>query len=238
MKWIAALIGYFIYRFPGAVLGFVLGSLLDQAGSSNSRFRPPGVGLSKSSFELKLLALAAVVIKADGTILKEELRYVRNYFIGQYGTQRAQEIFQTFNEEIKKESQSVAALGMDFVRGTVYATRVQILHFLFGIALSDGSISETEEIKLREIATAMRLRSQDFNRIKAMFVKQTDQAFKILEVSPKATNEEIKKAYRALVKKYHPDRIKTEDEALLKGAQQKFIQIQEAYEAIKKEKGF
>ena len=238
MKWIAALIGYFIYRFPGAVLGFVLGSLLDQAGSSNSRFRPPGVGLSKSSFELKLLALAAVVIKADGTILKEELRYVRNYFIGQYGAQRAQEIFQTFNEEIKKESQSVAVLGMDFVHGTVYATRVQILHFLFGIALSDGNISETEEIKLREIATAMRLRSQDFNRIKAMFVKQTDQAFKILEVSPKATNEEIKKAYRALVKKYHPDRIKTEDEALLNGAQQKFIQIQEAYEAIKKEKGF
>ena len=238
MKWIAALIGYFIYRFPGAVLGFVIGSLLDQASRSNLRFRPPGQGLSKSSFELKLLALAAVVIKADGTILKEELRYVRNYFIGQYGTQRAQEIFQTFNEEIKKESQSVAGLGMDFVRGTVYATRVQILHFLFGIALSDGNISETEEIKLREIATAMRLRSKDFNRIKAMFVKQTDQAFKILEVSPKATNEEIKKAYRALVKKYHPDRIKTEDEALLKGAQQKFIQIQEAYEAIKKKKGF
>jgi DnaJ like chaperone protein len=84
----------------------------------------------------------------------------------------------------------------------------------------------------------MRLRSQDFNRIKAMFVKETGQAFKILEVSPKATKEEIKKAYRDLVKKYHPDRIKTEDEALLKGAQQKFIQIQEAYEAIKKEKGF
>lgn len=234
----AALIGYLIYRFPGAVLGFVIGSLLDQASRSNPRFRPPGQGLSKSSFELKLLALAAVVIKADGTILKEELRYVRNYFIGQYGTQRAQEIFQTFNEEIKKESQSVAGLGMDFVRGTVYATRVQILHFLFGIALADGNMSESEEAKLREISSAMRLRSQDFNRIKAMFVKETGQAFKILEVSPKATNEEIKKAYRALVKKYHPDRIKTEDEALLKGAQQKFIQIQEAYEAIKKEKGF
>lgn len=234
----AALIGYLIYRFPGAVLGFVIGSLLDQASRSNPRFRSPGQGLSKSSFELKLLALAAVVIKADGTILKEELRYVRNYFIGQYGTQRAQEIFQTFNEEIKKESQSVAGLGMDFVRGTVYATRVQILHFLFGIAFADRNMSESEEAKLREIASAMRLRSQDFNRIKAMFVKETGQAFKILEVSPKATNEEIKKAYRALVKKYHPDRIKTEDEALLKGAQQKFIQIQEAYEAIKKEKGF
>ena len=234
----AALIGYLIYRFPGAVLGFVIGSLLDQASRSNPRFRPQGQGLSKSSFELKLLALAAVVIKADGTILKEELRYVRNYFIGQYGTQRAQEIFQTFNQEIKKESQSVAGLGMDFVRGTVYATRVQILHFLFGIALADGNMSESEEAKLREIASAMRLRFQDFNRIKAMFVKETGQAFKILEVSPKATNEEIKKAYRALVKKYHPDRIKTEDEALLKGAQQKFIQIQEAYEAIKKEKGF
>ena len=238
MKWIGALLGYFIYRFPGAMLGFVLGSLFDQANTSTARFRTSRSPLSKSSFELKLLSLAAIVIKADGKVLKEELHYVRTYFIGQYGELRSQEIFKVFNQEIKKESQSLSELTKVFVKGAVYETRLQILHFLFGIANSDGDVSESEIQKLKAIATALRLRNQDFESIKAMFVKDTHQAYTILELSPEATEEQIKKAYRTKVKKYHPDRIKTEDEALLKGAQQKFIQIQEAYEVIKKEKGF
>ena len=91
---------------------------------------------------------------------------------------------------------------------------------------------------MKQIAAALRLRSQDFSSIKAMFIKETDQAYKILEIPSDATDSQIKKAYRDKVKKYHPDRIKTEDEALKKGAQQKFIQIQEAYEALKKKRGF
>ena len=57
-------------------------------------------------------------------------------------------------------------------------------------------------------------------------------------LEPQATVDEIKKAYRSQAKKYHPDRIQTQDEALLKGAQQKFLQIQEAYETLKKQRGF
>lgn len=238
MKWMGALLGYFLYRFPGAMLGFVLGSLFDQANSTTTSFRASRSTLSKSSFELKLLSLAAIVIKADGKVLTEELRYVRNYFIGQYGELRSQEIFKVFNQEIKKESQNLSELTEIFVRGAVYETRLQILHFLFGIANSDGNVSGSEIQKLKDIATALRLRNQDFESIKAMFVKDTNQAYTILEISPEATDEQIKKAYRTKVKKYHPDRIKTEDEALLKGAQQKFIQIQQAYELVKKERGF
>lgn len=238
MKWIIALVGYMFYRFPGALLGFFLGSLLEQVSIQSQTFRPPGRSLDKGSFELKLLSLAAVVIKADGAIRDEELRYVRNYFIGQYGADRAQEIFQIFNREIKKETQSVQDVAAVFARGTVYATRLQILHFLFGIANADGQVSPSELDKLKQIATALRLRFQDFDSIKAMFIKETDQAYKILELSPDASDNQIKKAYREKVKKYHPDRIKTQDEALRKGAQQKFIQIQEAYEALKKKRGF
>ena len=102
------------------------------------------------------------------------------------------------------------------------------LHFLFGIALADGNMSESEEAKLREIASAMRLRSQDFNRIKAMFVKETGQAFKILEVSPKATNEEIKKAYKKKALQWHPDRNREKP----KLAESKFKDINEAYETL------
>ena len=238
MKWIAALVGYMFYRFPGALMGFFLGSLLEQTSFQAEILRRPGSSLDKGSFELKLLSLAALVIKADGAIRSEELRYVRNYFIGQYGADRASEIFQIFNQEIKKETQSLSELAMTLARATVYPTRVQILHFLFGIAQADGIISESEFEILKQIAAALRLRSQDFSSIKAMFIKETDQAYKILEIPSDATDSQIKKAYRDKVKKYHPDRIKTEDEALKKGAQQKFIQIQEAYEALKKKRGF
>jgi len=77
----------------------------------------------------------------------------------------------------------------------------------------------------------------DFESIKAMFVKSADNAFKILEITTSATDAEVKKAYRTMAKKYHPDKLQTDDVALKKGAQEKFQQVQAAYEAIQKERG-
>ena len=70
-----------------------------------------------------------------------------------------------------------------------------------------------------------------------MFIKSADTAYKILEIEKSATNEELKKAYRTMAKKYHPDRVNTENEAIKKGAEEKFKQVQKAYEDIQKERG-
>ena len=67
--------------------------------------------------------------------------------------------------------------------------------------------------------------------------KYTESAYRILEISPSATSTEIKKAYREMAKKYHPDKLKSKDPALIKGAQEKFQEVQKAYEAIQKERG-
>jgi DnaJ like chaperone protein len=173
-----------------------------------------------------------LIIKADGRVEKKELDFVRNFFIGQYGKERSDYIFKTFNTEIKKETQRLNQLTRVFVQQTPYETRLQILHFLFGIANADGHVSDMEVQKLSEVASGMRLRLPDFESIKAMFVKNTDNAYKILEVAADASQDQIKNAYRKMVKKYHPDKLRGQDPAMIKGAEEKFSEVQKAYETL------
>ena len=112
-----------------------------------------------------------------------------------------------------------------------------MLHFLFGIAQADGTISNPEIQKIREIAGYLRVPLNEFDSIKAMFVKSANNSYKILDVPKSATDAEVKKAYREMAKKYHPDRVNTQDEAIKKGAEEKFKQVQTAYETIQKERG-
>ena len=132
--------------------------------------------------------------------------------------------------------QSISSLASFFVRHTGYSTRLQILHFLFGVAHADGHESQAQLGKISQIANAFRLFASDFESIKAMFVKATDNAYKILEIEPTATDDEVKKAYRKMAKKYHPDKLQSQDPAMVKGAQEKFQEVQRAYESIQKER--
>lgn len=240
IKWITAILGYTYFRFGGAILGYFIGSMLEQLFRQEKRNPFASVQFQRmqtDQVQLNLLALAAIVIKADGKVDERELRFVRNYFIANYGADYASSIFTKFNTEVKKEQQNLHQLTALFVKGARYETRLQILHFLFGIANADGHIAEVEVQKIRQIATALQLRAMDFESIKAMFVKSADNAYKILEISPNATDAEVKKAYRSMAKKYHPDKLQTDDAALKKGAQEKFQQVQAAYESIQKERG-
>lgn len=238
IKWIAAFLGYSFFRFPGALLGFIVGGVVERFFNSSSSWSEVGSQRSTTAaLQLNLLALAATVIKADGTVKQQELQFVRNFFITNYGTQMASTIFEKFNEEVKKERQNIPELTQIFNQRAPYETRLQILHFLFGVANADGSISQTELSKVEQIAAALGIRPSDMESIKAMFVKATDSAYKILEISSSATDAEVKKAYRTMAKKYHPDKLQSKDPALIRGAQEKFQKVQEAYEAIQKERG-
>jgi DnaJ like chaperone protein len=238
IKWIAAFFGFFLFRFPGAVLGFFIGGMIDQLyGGSTSFFQTRVSNSHTGNFQLNLLALSAMVIKADGQVKAQELQFVRNFFIANYGRVEASILFETFNEQVKKQVQNINTLTQIFVSRTAYETRLQVLHFLFGVANADGSISQTELDKIQQIAGALGIRVADFESIKAMFMKATDSAYKILEITPEATAAEIKKAYRKMAKKYHPDKLQSKDPALVKGAEEKFQEVQKAYEAIQQEKG-
>lgn len=242
IKWFAAILGYSLFRFPGAILGFLVGSFVDnlsgKGGGPQTIFQDmTRQRVSPADFELNLLSLCSIVIKADGKVSQSEMDYVRQYFVGTYGKERANAIFRTFNEINKKHEISAQRICTYLNQRTRYEVRLQLLHFLFGIAQADGLASNPEIEKIREIAGYLRVAVRDFESIKAMFVKSADNAYKILEIDKTATDSEVKKAYRAMAKKYHPDRVNTENEAIKKGAEEKFKEVQIAYEQIQKERG-
>lgn len=243
IRWIAAILGYTFFRFPGAILGFLLGSLLDnltskKGGSFQQVFQQQRETVSPADFELNLLSLASLVIKADGTVNQSELDYVRKYFVQAYGTERANATFRVFNEVIKKRQVSAQNISNLLRSRTRYESRLQILHFLFSIANADGHVTEPEVQEINRISGYLGVQYRDFESIKAMFFKNPDSAYKILEIERTATDSEVKAAYRTMAKKYHPDKLQHMDEAYQKGAEEKFRKVREAYEQLQKERGF
>ena len=227
-KLLFALIGYTFFKLPGAFVGFFIGSFLS----------PKVQKISSKDFEINLLALASLVIKADGKVTQNELDFVRRYFVSAYGKNRANEVFKIFNQNVKNKGISVSKISRLFNLALNYESRLQVIHFLFGIAKADGNISELEIKKLLEFSNLFKLSYADFLSIKAMFIQETDNAYKILELNKTATNDQIKKSYRELAKKHHPDKVQHLGDAYVKAAQDKFQQIQKAYQNIKNERGF
>lgn len=244
-KWLGAGIGFTFGGPIGAVIGFAAGSVVDrytkedferdrQTFQQEYSNRPSNT--QSGDFEISLLVLASIVIKADGKIDDRELNFVRTQFVGMYGKDRANNAFKLFKGIIKKEV-SARQVCMQIRQHMPHSSRLQLIHFLFGIAKADQHVSNSEVDEIRKIAGYLYINQHDFESIKAMFYSSTDNAYKVLEITKSATDDEVKKAYRRMAKKHHPDKLQGLGEEHLKGAQEKFQNIQSAYESIKKERG-
>ena len=230
-KWFLGLFGFFIYRIPGFFVGFFIGSLVDNGG-----IRRVNSNVIKE-FEINLLSLTSILIKSDGKISSSELQFVRNYFISIYGSDKANLLFKRFNNEVDKSKISAEKICFFYRSRTTYETRLQIINLLFNVAKSDGNVSNYELEKLLEFSNLMKISRVDFESLKAMFIKSTNSDYKILEVDKSCTDSELKKAYRDLAKKHHPDKVQHLGEAYIKSAKEKFSRIQAAYENVKKQRG-
>ena len=231
-KWIGASIGWAFLGPIGGILGLVLGSMFDplsKKGSSsyNARTR-------SGDFEISLLVLSAIVIKADGIKDKRELDYVRNHFIRMYGRTRANNAFKLFKKLNNLSKIPTRKVCFQIKSMMDHPSRLQLLHFLFGVAKADGIVLDSEVLVINKIATYLGINNSDFESIKAMFYEDIDSAYRILEINSAASNQEIKNAYRRMAKKYHPDKVAHLGSEHQKGAEEKFKKVQEAHILIKK----
>ena len=244
-KWLGAGIGFTFGGPIGAILGFVAATVVDKFTNEDfvkeqqnhqKDFQQKRAQTLSGDFEISLLILASVVIKADGKVDERELNFVRSQFVGMYGKDRANKAFQLFKGMMKKQVSS-RQVCIQIRQHMPHSSRLQLIHFLFGIAKADEYVSDIEVDEIRKIAGYLYVNQYDFESIKAMFYKSSDSAYKILEVETSVTDSELKTAYRKMVKKYHPDKLIGLGDEHLKGAKEKFQRIQEAYEAIKNERG-
>lgn len=248
-KYLGASLGWSFGGPIGAIIGFVLGTVVDGLSEgdlkregtyripNSSRTRRTRVNRTQSGdFEMSLLILSAVVIKADGKIDKRELSYVRNHFTQMYGATRANHAFKLFGGIIKNNNISTRQVCLQVQQQMTHASRLQLLHYLFNIAKADGFVSEPEVKMIHKIAGYLNISNYDFESIKAMFYSGIKNAYKVLEIHKSTTNTEVKRAYRRLVKKHHPDKLQHLGKEHMKGAEEKFRHIQKAYEDIKKER--
>jgi DnaJ like chaperone protein len=252
-KWIGASLGWSFGGPIGAIIGLALGSFVDAIsnGTSNPllgesqkrsrqtyRTRPQQRPQTQSGdFEVSLLILASIVIKADGQQDQRELDFVRQQFTSMYGKARANKAFKLF-KNIKKQEISTRQVCLQIRQMMDHPSRLQLLHFLFGIAKADTMVTENEVRQIYTISGYLGISSKDFESIKAMFYNSAENAYKILEINKTASVDDIKAAYRKMAKKYHPDKVAHLGPEHQKGAEEKFRQVQEAYEQLQKERGF
>ena len=231
-KWIGGGLGWAFGGPIGAILGFSLGSLFDSAKIETSVYQ----GTARGDFAMSLLVLSAAVMKADGKVVRSELDYVKNFFLQQFGLVETERLILMLREILKQEI-NVREVSIQIGQYMDYPSRLQMLHFLFGVASADGQYDASEVRVIEEIAGYMGINNSDFASIRAMFVKNINSAYDILEITPDATNEEVKKAYRRLAIEYHPDKVAHLGEDIRKSATEKFQTLSAAYEEIKKQRG-
>ena len=207
LKWITGFLGFVISGPIGAIIGAAMGYMLEdfgkkvadnqlnggQTGSGGQRYSRQ----AHNEFSISLVVLMAAVMKADGKVLKSELDYAKAQMVKLFGMEIASEAILILRDILKQEI-PVADVSRQISSNMDYASRIQLLHLLFGVSAADGRVDDDEVRVIKLIARYMNVSDADYMSISSMFITDNLAPYKILEVGTKASDDDIKKAYRKM----------------------------------------
>ncbi|MBO6187169.1 MAG: DnaJ domain-containing protein [Prevotella sp.] len=262
-KWIGGFLGFMSGGPIGALAGIILGGLFDtmldsvntpetqgtfdgQSGFESQTYsRQQARQGQRNSFLFSMLVLASYVIKADGRVMHSEMELVRNVLrqnFGEAARQQGNEILNRLFDEQKRVGasrfrQTVIECCQQMARDMDYSHRLQLLNFLVLIAQADGRVDSAEVTAMKECAQWMQMSVDEVDSMLGLGKDDLDSAYRVLGVSPNATDDELKKAYRRLALEHHPDKVAALGDDVRKAAERKFQEINAAKERIWKARG-
>lgn len=260
-KWAIGIFGAYVGGIPGGLIGYWIGSRIDKK-MSKADINTLEAESSLKDTDVSLVLLIAAVIKADASVRQSELNAVKTFLANNYNEEDGQKILNLLRDLVKPTTTIDLEPACDTIREhTDYTTRYHMMDVLFRLALADGEFDGTENKTLQTIARHLRITQNDYT---SMFYRHTrgwsgssqrqqssgyssssghtsartvTDPYKVLGVESTATDEEVKKAYRRMAMRYHPDKVEGLGEEMKKNATEQFRAINEAYETIKKERG-
>jgi len=237
-RWLWGGLGWAMFGPVGGIMGYALGSMSENAKGFHSNYQGYSgeMPTQAGDFGATMLILFAAVMKADNELKKSELEYVKKFFIQQFNFNYAQDRMRLFREIIKQDL-PLRDVCLQIKRHMDHPSRLQMIHILFGLSQADGHVHPMEVKVIHTIASHMGISGNDFESIQAMFYRDSTVAYKILEINPDATDLEVKKAYRKMASKFHPDKVHHLGEEFQNMAEEKFKSLNDAYHQIKKERG-
>ncbi len=202
-----------------------------------------------------LIALMAKVAKADGHVCELEAELLSHTFTDiSSHFENSQEIREELKNIYKKETKSfdnTIDIANNYLKLTKrdYVKRLKVMEYLLNLAFIDSDFSQTERMITEDIANALEIKPNDFQRLILQFeqfyaqhknnkVNNLQNAYKVLDATDNDDMSTIKKKYRTLVKENHPDIITGQGakQSIIDEATRKLQEINEAYELIKKDK--
>ena len=263
-KWIGGVLGFITAGPLGALAGYALGSLFEHGLDAVNRDgdhhynnaydaysgRQQSYEGERNSFMFSLLVLSSYIINADGKIMHSEMELVRRFLrqnFGEAAKQQGEEILLKLFEQQKQmgmqQYRSVIQDSCHQIRANMmYEQRLQLLNFLVMIAQADGVVNSQEIQALKEMAIHMGLSAEDVDQMLnlesgASSAGSLDDAYRVLGISPDASNDEVKAAYRKMALKHHPDKVAALGEDVRRAAEKKFQEINDAKDRIYKARG-
>ena len=223
----------------GAIIGYSLAGFTGQStgGYSTNYQYTKYPKTQPGDFMISLLVLFGAVMKADKQMLRSELDYVKVFLSKQFSQDQVKNFMVLFKDIIKQDY-PLRDVCRQIVKSMDHPSRLELIHILFELSQADGQI-HAEEIKvIHTISQYLNINIKDFDSIQAMFIRDTLSDYKILGVNKSANDNDLKKAYRAMATKYHPDKVSHLGDELRLLAEEKFKAVNEAYQNIKKERSF
>lgn len=259
-KWIGGTLGFVIYGPLGALAGFLIGSIIDgisHAFSGDDSSYGPGSETSgsrdyyqgqRNSLLFSLLVMASYVIRADKKIMHSEMEYVRSFLRNTFGSnsvKQGEDILKSLFEKQKEMDAQSPGAFKNTIRECAqqisvcmpYEQRLQLLAFLINIAKADGKVVTEEIDAVREIAQFMGMSQGDIDSMLNLGGTSLEAAYKVLEIEPTATDDEVRRAYKAMALKHHPDKVAMLGDDIKQAAEQKFKEIGQAKDIIFKSRG-